>query len=161
MKPLIDLYANSPPKLQSLILFALGEIGNKAESSIELIMSQINSKNMYIKYNAVEALGNICNGVSNEQILSNVSLGLVQALSDNDEQTRFRACLSMIQIANKVSSPIVLEALETALDDSNRYVRGYAVLALERMGTKESLAILVKELMMSRWDPLTTKNTQF
>jgi len=52
-----------------------------------------------------------------------------------------------------------VDALKDALKDENRYVRGDAVHALHRIGTPEAKDVLLRFLVMSRWCPLTTRES--
>ena len=52
-------------------------------------------------------------------------------------------------------------ALEGALNDENRYVRGNALFALERIGTPLAKDTLIKHLMPARWCPITSPESTF
>jgi HEAT repeat protein len=52
-------------------------------------------------------------------------------------------------------------ALAAALHDDNRYVRNHAAEALKRVGTPEAAMALTEFLEVSRWCPITTKESTF
>jgi len=79
---------------------------------------------------------------------------------DSDDQVRFQACLSLIMLA-KAAGNTVIETLETALNDSNRYVRGYALHGLTLIGTSESKDVLIRALWKAQWCYLTTPQCPF
>ncbi|HTV53780.1 MAG TPA: phytanoyl-CoA dioxygenase, partial [Terriglobia bacterium] len=54
-----------------------------------------------------------------------------------------------------------IPALRAALMDGNRYVVGYAIEALDRIGTAEALATLVPFLKLARYCPLTSNKSLF
>ena len=51
--------------------------------------------------------------------------------------------------------------VRAVLDDENRYVRGDALFALQRIDTAEAKDTLIKHLMPARWCPLTTRESTF
>ena len=53
------------------------------------------------------------------------------------------------------------EGLVAALDDGNRYVRNHAVEALQRVGTPEARQALYDFLTVSRWCPITNRESTF
>ena len=54
-----------------------------------------------------------------------------------------------------------LPALIRALNDGNRYTLGYAVEAIERIGTPQAMAALVPYLKSVRWCPMTNNRSLF
>ncbi len=54
-----------------------------------------------------------------------------------------------------------ISALELVLDDENRYVRGDALHALERIGTPAAKAVLIRHLVPARWWQLTSPESTF
>ena len=88
---------------------------------------------------------------------------LHRTVHDEDDQTRFQACLSLAQLAHIAKNyPEVLpEIAEAAVSDPNRYVRGYSVILLKRLGTPEAKDKLIDILMTSRYCDLTTKDSGF
>jgi HEAT repeat protein len=148
-------------------IFALGEIGLGATASLPTVEAAAKDKSDLVCKSAVEALGMIAQGSDAKGAIQ----ALTNAISRNaNEQVRFQACLSLAQVArthgkaiaaDDAMKKVVMSTLEVALDDSNRYVRGYAVNVMRNLPFEEAQELLIKELMRSRWDPLTTKNTQF
>ncbi len=63
---------------------------------------------------------------------------------------------------NNLSVDIVIDRLEEiANEDENRYVRGYCLLALDRMNTIPAKNVLIKLLWTSRWCSITTPSSPF
>jgi len=55
----------------------------------------------------------------------------------------------------------VAATLKDALHDGNRYVIGYALEALERIGSPETVSLLIPYLKDARWCPMTSPKSQF
>lgn len=160
---LVELYSQSDDaNTRGWILFALGEISSP--SALQTVENAMRERNEFVVKAAVEALGMVAADGKSALSLGNV------ISKHPSEQARFQACLSMLQVARMHGKAIVaddalkrsvMSAMECALDDNNRYVRGYAVNVLRFLPCEEAQEMLLRELMRSRWDPLTTKNTQF
>ncbi|HIC70372.1 MAG TPA: HEAT repeat domain-containing protein, partial [Candidatus Latescibacteria bacterium] len=54
-----------------------------------------------------------------------------------------------------------IAGLELVLDDADRYVRGDALHALERIGTSAAKDVLIQHLVPARWCPLTSPENTF
>jgi HEAT repeat protein len=72
-----------------------------------------------------------------------------QGLADRDDEVRIHAAIALARAAGTGSQAPEIAA--AALGDSNRYVVGLAVEALDRMGTPEALRVLVPFLKTARW----------
>ena len=105
-----------------------------------------------VRLNAVEALG-LKRGTDA------AALALGKALDDEDDEVRFNAALALARLGPAAAPAI--PALRAALTDGNRYTMGYAAEALERIGTREALAVLIPFLRIHRWCPLTTRSNLF
>ena len=53
------------------------------------------------------------------------------------------------------------DALVAALDDDNRYVHNHSIEALKSIGTPPATAALFDFLAVSRWCPITSKESTF
>ena len=84
---------------------------------------------------------------------------LLEALRDEEDEVRFNAAQSIARLAP--DSPEVTATLKDALHDGNRYVIGYALEALERIGSPESVSLLIPYLKDARWCPMTSPKSQF
>jgi HEAT repeat protein len=80
-------------------------------------------------------------------------------LADTDDEVRFNAALALARLGPAAAAAIPM--LRDALADGNRYVAGYAIEALERIGTPEALATLVPFLKIARYCPLTSNKSLF
>jgi HEAT repeat protein len=143
----LGLLATGGQRARKLASFALGEIAGTGTDVTAALCTAAADPDPIVRINAVEALG-----------LKPGTPAIVQALTaalkDADDQARFSAAFSLAQQA-PVAAPAV-PALEGALKDENRYVPGYAIEALERIGTPEAMQTLVAYLKTSRWCPKTT-----
>jgi len=149
---LLGLLQGGQQRARKLACFALGEIAGTGPDVTAALCAAAADPETVVRVNAVEALG-----------LKPGTPAIVQALSaslkDTDEQVRFSAAFSLAQQA-PVAAPAV-PALRSALKDENRYVPGYAVEALERIGTPEAVAALVPYLKTLRWCPKTSAASLF
>jgi len=84
---------------------------------------------------------------------------LTTLLADEDGQTRFNAAYGLAR--HGAAAAPATDALVRALDDENRYVRNHSAEALEQIGTPEALRALTDFLNVSRWCPITTKDSTF
>jgi len=152
---LINLLQNS--KVRYNALYVLTELGAKATSSLPNIIPYITHGDVDTRLYAVEALGVI--GSCSSEKATEVTHALIQGLSDNDDQVRFTAALSLARLRTQASAAV--SHLVEALDDYNRYVQAYALMALVNIGTKESQHAVIDHLSSSRWCPLTNINSTF
>ncbi|UJR11486.1 hypothetical protein I4U23_015666 [Adineta vaga] len=149
------------------IVFIFSEMGSWALEALPLIIHVMKTNDSWsVKQYCCEALGNI---QSNEQF-DDISIikCLTNALSDRNEESdtkdashvRLTAALSLAKLGAKAIEAI--PSLKDALYfDSNRYVNGNALLALERIGTSEALNIVLNYLKTSRWCTKTTATSLF
>ena len=81
------------------------------------------------------------------------------ALFDGDDEVRFNASLALARLG-PAAAPATA-ALVESLRDGNRYTMGYAVEALERIGTADAQQALIRFLKIARWCPITTTGNLF
>ncbi len=144
---LLDLLQGGQQRVRTHACFALGEIEVADTAVMDALVEATQDAEPRVRINAVEALGLKPGTPASIQALT-------AALKDEDDQMRFSAAFSLAQLG-PVAQPAV-PALKMALSDTNRYVPGYAVEALERIGTPDALATLVPYLKTARWCPKTT-----
>ena len=84
---------------------------------------------------------------------------LIDALADAEVPVRTAAAFALCRLGPQAAEAV--SALEHVLDDENRYVRGDALFALQRIDTAEAKDTLIKHLMPARWCPLTTRESTF
>jgi HEAT repeat protein len=106
----------------------------------------------YVRISAVEALGL-------KQPTPESVDALIRSLGDVDDEVRFNAALALARLGRGAAAAV--PTLTDALSDGNRYVVGYAIEALERIGTPEALSMLVPFLKIARSCPLTSNKSLF
>lgn len=149
---LLELAVGAQPRGRKYACFALGEVDSDDQAVIDVLIGRCADEDPAVRLNAVEALG-LKRGTEA------AALALADALDDDDDEVRFNAALALARLG-PAAAPAV-PALRRALTDGNRYAMGYAVEALERIGTREALAVLVPFLRIARWCPLTTRDSLF
>jgi HEAT repeat protein len=132
---------------RKLAAFALGEIGGTGALVTDALCRAAADAAAAVRINAVEALGL-------KPATPRSVAALSRAITDPDAQVRFSAALSLAQIGPAAEAAV--PALQDALHDGNRYVPGYAVEALERIGSPEALRALLPFLKAARWCPHTS-----
>ncbi|CAF1226831.1 unnamed protein product [Didymodactylos carnosus] len=149
------------------IAFILSEMGQTASDALPLLINIVQSSDSWlVKQYCCEALGTICsNGQQNIDLVIQCLTNILsnQSLDKNNKQAdhaRFTAALSLAKIGAMAAQAI--PTLKNALYfDSNRYVIANALLALERIGTRDTLSIVLDYLKLSRWCPKTTASSPF
>lgn len=152
MLGLLDCVRDGGPRVRRYACFALGELDTDDDAVIEALIGGCTDPDPAVRLNAVEALGL---KVGDER--SATALGA--ALADDDDEVRFNAALALARLG-PAATPVV-DQLISALSDGNRYVAGYAVEALRRVGTTAANEALIRFLMISRWCPLTSNKDLF
>jgi len=84
---------------------------------------------------------------------------MMSSKREDDDQLRWTVALSLARMGGKAES--ALPALCESLNDYNRYLQGYAVLALKRIDTAAAQKLLIDFLMVSRWCPITNKASNY
>ena len=109
----------------------------------------------YVRLYICEALGSI--GISSKEVI--VALcECTSEINEPDAQVRFTAALALVKLKSEES----VECLSRCLKDNNRYVREFALIALERIKTKESLELFTSYRHKYKGlDPLTTNTSQY
>ena len=130
---------------------ALGDIGVDAQEAVPALTRAVRDESDAVRAHAAEALG------TTGQLSSTAVPALIAALRDPEESVRRSATFALAQLGLHAKDAV--PALQNVLYDSNRYVRGDAVHALRRIGTEEASDVLIRHLTMSRWCPLTTKDS--
>jgi HEAT repeat protein len=149
---LVDCLKSAGPRVRKYCVFALGEIAGDDPAASAALVQGCGDADVYVRINAVEALGL-------KQATPEGVAALVKALSDSDDEVRFNAALALARVGKGAVAAV--PALADALNDGNRYVSGYAVEALDRIGTPEAYAALVPHLKVARWCPITNNKSLF
>jgi len=131
----------------------LGRMGEDAGAAEEALLTCVDDEHWWVRRNAIESLGMM--GVTSDAFL-NV---LKHAVTDEDYRVRRNAALAVVKIGTQAA--VTIPGLMEMLEDENRYNRFYATLALRRIGTQEAQEVLLDQLFVARWCPITTKNNTF
>jgi len=140
--PALAEAARSPsPVVRKLAAFALGEIG--ARAGVAPALGQMTGDaDDQVRVNVLSSLG--------RSGTAGVALdALRHGLADPDDEVRVHAAIALARAA--AAGTQAPEVAAAALKDTNRYVVGLAVEALDRMGTPEALRHLVPFLKTARW----------
>lgn len=129
----------------------LGDIGLDAQHAVPALMRAARDGSDAVRSHAAEALG-----TTGQQSDAAVP-ALIAASQDAEESVRRNAVFALAQLGPHAKDAV--GALQNVLFDTNRYVRGDAVHALHRIGTKEASDVLLRYLTMTRWCPLTTRES--
>ncbi len=152
---LLDVLEHGVVRARKHAAFALGEIGEK--SATQGLASALQDDEVHVRVVAIEALGLL-------QPSSQSLDAMLGALHDPASEVRFDAVLSLMRASARMPAALqkkCIEPLSLALYDSNRYVSGYAVESLERIGTRPALDALLPFLRTSRWCPHTDNQHPF
>ena len=84
---------------------------------------------------------------------------LTTLMGDESDQVRFDAAYGLAY--HRAAAAPATDALVAALDDDNRYVRNHSIEALKSIGTPPATAALFDFLAVSRWCPITSKESTF
>ena len=132
--------------------FALGEMAAGAEA-VEAVAALAGDPSEFVRRNAADALGTM-SGRPEAAVPA-----LRQLLADDDAQVRFDAAYGLARRGPEAAP--ATEALVAALDDGNRYVRNHSIEALQRIDTPEAREALYDFLTVSRWCPITNRESTF
>ena len=132
--------------------FALGEMA-AGPGAVEAVAALAGDPSKFVRRNAADALGTM-QGRPEAAVPA-----LQQLLADDDDQVRFDAAYGLARRGPEAAP--ATEALVAALDDGNRYVRNHGIEALQRIGTPEAREALYDFLTVSRWCPITNRESTF
>ena len=134
--------------------YAFAQIGDAAAAAIPALMERTRDDAVEVRRYLPEAFGGLGAAAAPAvPVLCDV------LASDDDGQARFESALALAQIGPAASPAIPV--LTDAFSDENRYVRDNAVLALKRIDTPEAEAALFDYLLMTRWCPITNRESTF
>ena len=152
LPPLLACAREGGPRVRKYANFALGELDTDEPDVIDTLVAGCRDEDPAVRLNAVEALG-----LKKGTPAAAEALGA--ALFDGDDEVRFNASLALARLG-PAAAPAT-GALVEALRDGNRYTMGYAVEALERIGTPDAQQALIRFLKIARWCPITTTGNLF
>ena len=134
-------------------------MGTAAAGAESTLRNMLGNDDPVIRRRVAEALGN-CQGVESDLTVR----ALTKVFNDPERKVRGAAAASVAQLVGNLgpgASSDLIMTLKAALFNDNRYVRGLAARALERIGTPEALEIVLNWLHIFRWCPLTTAKSPF
>lgn len=156
---LIPLLEDPDENVLRFAAHALSEMGTEAVGAEAALRATLGNEDPAIRRRAAEALGN-CQGPEVDVTVPT----LIELLDDSEDRVRRAAAASVARLAGRFETDVpsdLIEDLKAALANDNRYVRGLAARALQRIGTPEALEIVIDWLNVSRWCPLTTAESPF
>ena len=121
--------------------------------AVEAVAGLAGDSSEFVRRNAADALGTM-RGRPEAAVPA-----LQELLADEDAQVRFDAAYGLARRGPEAAP--ATEALVAALDDGNRYVRNHSVEALQRIGTPGARQALYDFLTVSRWCPITNRESTF
>jgi ectoine hydroxylase-related dioxygenase (phytanoyl-CoA dioxygenase family) len=132
--------------------YALGDVAPGAEALLALTRA-LEDESAWVRRHSVEALGHMGDAAheSTPQIAS--------LLQDEHEWVRDNAARALAKIGSAAEAAV--PKLTAALQDKSRYVRFHAGVALREIDTIEARKVLFRDLMTSRWCPLTTSASPY
>ena len=144
---LLDLAESGTELGRRYAAFALGEAADDSTAIKTCLGRLARDRNTHVRVSAIEALG-----------LKSADETTVSALcsvmaEDPDDESRASAALSLWRLAPRTTAAV--QVLTAALNDGDRYVQGYALEALERIGTPDAIAALLARLKTARWCAIT------
>lgn len=168
LQALDETYENNDVRGQ--IVYALGEMREYAASAVPRLIELLREGSPFVRQHTAEALGII------QQPADLTIPALAEALSDEDMYVRQQAGLALARIGPAAEAAI--PALKGAVyektaemdlpllsmsraDRGARYVPIMAAAALERIGTKQAISILLHYLNAARWCPVTNNQSTF
>lgn len=149
---LVEALQSANPLTRADAATVLGDIGYAANPAIDALIDTTKDAETSVRQRAAEALGIL--GRSPAPVPA-----LIDALADAEVSVRTAAAFALCRLGPQAAEAV--SALEHVLDDENRYVRGDALFALQRIDTPEAKDTLIKHLMPARWCPLTTRESTF
>ncbi len=130
-------------------LDVIGDIGPLARAALPTVCGAMRHDDPNVRRYAVEALGTLSQG----QPLD--AAKLLSALRDEDALVRRNAATAAARLAPDLIEP---DTLVSDLADNlyfwHHHVRGWAIEALQRLGTQQATRAALHYLMAARWDPV-------
>jgi len=150
---LLELAENGAGLARRYSAFALGEIGIETDEIEKSLVHLTQDSDAFVRISATESLGLNTSGKLSVDALCQILTG------DLDDETRSHAALALWRIGP--NADLAISSLAAALNDGDRYVQGYALEALERIGTPDALNVLLPNLKTSRWCSITHPKSMF
>jgi HEAT repeat protein len=144
--PSLEKLANDKNELvRARALDIMGDIGLRADAAVPTLEKSCCDESEDVRMFATEALG-----TAGQRSGCRTTTLAERLEHDESWKVRRNAALSLARLGDKAEDSV--PALARSLNDENHYVRGYSVLALDRIGTHEALTSLSSHLQTARWD---------
>ncbi len=146
-------------KIAALVAHALSEMGSASAGAESTLRNMLGNDDPVIRRRVAEALGNYQGAESDLTVRA-----LTKLFNDPERRVRGAAASSVARLADSLGPEVsgdLIQTLKAALFNEDRYVRGLAARALERIGTPEAIKIVLEWLHIFRWCPLTTEKSPF
>lgn len=150
---LIEALGHADEQARGCAAYALGDMGAQAGEAVGPLARLGGDPSPFVRRHLAEALGTIT-GQPETAVPA-----LAGLLADEDAQTRFNAAYALARFGARADEAV--PALARALKDSNRYVRNHSAEALRHIGTAAAQQALMDFLLVSRWCPITTRESTF
>ncbi len=134
--------------------FALGELAIESREIEAALSCLCQDSDTFVRVSATEALGISIS--SRDKAVSSLCSALT---NDPDDETRSHAALALWRLGPRAHRAI--PSLIKALYDGDRYVQGYTLEALQRIGTPEAINAALENLRSSRWCSITNNRSMF
>eukprot|EP00026_Physarum_polycephalum_P006593 Phypoly_transcript_06641.p1 GENE.Phypoly_transcript_06641~~Phypoly_transcript_06641.p1 ORF type:complete len:553 (+),score=72.23 Phypoly_transcript_06641:62-1720(+) len=154
------------------LTLALSDMGANALCALPALLNLLSDKNEFVSSATAEAIGLVLYFLDQSDksgsFLAQAKwqedfYKVVQpAFRSSNDVLRFNICLSIARIGNlEVAARFVKELERCATMDQNRYVRAYALEALQRMNSVEGNKIALRILKSSHYCAVTTFDSTF
>ena len=152
LSTLIELSLNGDGLSRRYSAFAMGELEVKSKEIEEHLVNLCFDNDPFVRISAIESLGIRPSSPDSVKSICKV------LENDIDDEIRSHAALALWRTGTSAN---IISSLELALYDGDRYVQAYALEALQRVNTTESLNVMVEHLKKSRWCSITNKKNMF
>jgi len=176
---LLALLDHPDDKRRALAVFVLGMMGPRATEAVPSLIRCLQDESEWVQRNAIESLGMI--GQPSSEVVSALTQVLDRTIQTDwiedappvdlyaydkfqpwiHNKNGYTAALSLLRTTNADEAANVVNVLEKALFDHDRYVRAYAFEALSHIRTKEAVDVIIRHARSSRWCPDTSKLSTF
>jgi hypothetical protein len=134
--------------------FALGEMGAHVDAEAAAVVAGLaQDSSEFVRRNVADALATMTTH-------SDLAVpALTSLMQDDSGQVRFDAAYGLAH--HGAAAAPATDALVAGLHDDNRYVRNHSVEALKSIDTPQARSALFSFLELSRWCPITNKESTF
>lgn len=149
----IDAAQHPRAETRAAATFALTELDTDDDAVTNQLAAATRDDDVTVRLIAAEGLG--MHAPATQKHLS----AIIDRLQDDEAEVAFNATLALVRLGDAAEEAV--EALANCLHAENRYVRGYAVDALDRIGTPEAHRAVIEYLKPARWCTASTPESPF